>query len=157
VARSAPTDRKNRTYVIDRAAGIGSYSVRAPGGVFWSFPHVNGAMRTMSPGRDPWLITRLFDLSFTRFVALSLIRIVYVLAMVGGVGLLAYIIIDRFMKQDNYLGILLLVTWPVIYLVYLVVIRLICETLIVVFAMAEHLEDIREELKRPDGTRGPQE
>jgi Domain of unknown function (DUF4282) len=107
----------------------------------------------MSSGRDPWLVTRLFDLSFTRFVALSLIRIVYVLAMVGGVALLAYIIIDRFMKQDRYLGILLLVTWPVIYLVYLVVVRLICETLIVVFAMAEHLEDIRENLKRPEDPR----
>ena len=33
---------------------------------------------------DPWLITKLFDLRFSRFVALSLVRIVYVVLMIAG-------------------------------------------------------------------------
>jgi len=41
-------------------------------------------------------------------------------------------------------AILLVLLAPFIYLVYLLVIRLICETLIVVFTVAENLSELRE-------------
>src|SRR5262249_45696496 len=98
----------------------------------------------MTERREPWLITKLFDLSFSRFVALSLVRIVYVLLMIAGLVVLAFAITYLFEigRQDTTVaGLLLLALAPIVYLVYLLVIRLVCEVLIVVFALAEDLQE----------------
>jgi hypothetical protein len=102
----------------------------------------------MQPRRDPWLITRLFDLAFTRFIALSLIRIVYFVLMVAGLVLLALLTYYLFQIGERIAAVLLLVLSPVAYLVYLLVVRLVCETLIVVFAMAEDLGELREAMRQ---------
>jgi hypothetical protein len=104
--------------------------------------------RSMNPRRDPWLITRLFDLSFRRFVALSLARILYVLLMIAGLMLFALLVLYLFQIGEYTGAILVLVFSPVLYFVYLLVIRLVCETLVVVFAMVEHLQEIREDLEQ---------
>jgi hypothetical protein len=98
----------------------------------------------MGPKRNPWLVSRLFDLGFSHFIALSLIRIVYFLFMVAGLVLLAVLIHFQFQIGDQMVAILLVLLAPFIYLVYLLVIRLICETLIVVFTVAENLSELRE-------------
>jgi hypothetical protein len=102
----------------------------------------------MQPRRDPWLITRLFDLGFTRFIALSLIRIVYFVLMIAGLVLFALLTYYQFQIGERIAAVLLLVLGPVIYLVYLLIIRLVCETLIVVFAMAEDLGEMREAMRQ---------
>jgi hypothetical protein len=113
----------------------------------------------MTPRRDPWLIAKLFDLSFSRFVSLSLIRIVYVILMIAGLVLLAFLDLYLFQlgqRETTIAAVLVMVLAPVIYLIYLLVLRLVCETLIVLFAMAEDLDDIREALRPSDkGTAGP--
>jgi hypothetical protein len=98
----------------------------------------------MDPKRNPWLITRLFDLGFSHFIALSLIRIVYVLLMVAGLVLFAVLIYYQFEIGDRTVGFLLILLAPLINLAYLLVIRLVCETLIVVFSVAENLSELRE-------------
>jgi hypothetical protein len=98
----------------------------------------------MGPKQNPWLITRLFDLGFSHFIALSLIRIVYVLLMIAGLVLLAVVIYYQFQIGDPTVAVLLLLLAPLLNLAYLLVIRLVCETLIVVFSVAEHLSDLRE-------------
>jgi Domain of unknown function (DUF4282) len=112
----------------------------------------------MTERRDPWLITRLFDLSFSRFVALSLVRIVYVLLMIAGLVFFAFTITFLFQigrRDTTIAAILLLVLAPIVYLIYLLVIRLICETLIVVFAMAEDLEEMRTTIRELTKTQQP--
>ena len=104
----------------------------------------------MSQPREPWLITKLFDLTFSRFVALSLIRIVYVILMIAGLVVFAFAITYLFQigRQDTTIAaILLLVLTPFVYLVYLLIIRLICESLIVVFAMAEDIDEMRTTIR----------
>ncbi|MFO0969802.1 MAG: DUF4282 domain-containing protein [Gemmataceae bacterium] len=99
---------------------------------------------------DPWLITKLFDLRFSRFVALSLVRIVYVVLMIAGLVAFGFAIAFLFQigKQDTMVAaILLCVLTPPIYLVYLFIVRLICESLIVVFHMAEDISVLRETLE----------
>ena len=111
----------------------------------------------MSERRDPWLITKLFDLSFSRFIALSLVRIAYALLMIAGLVVLAFAITYLFQigRQDTTVAaLLLLLLAPLVYLPYLILVRLICEVLIVVFSMAEHMEDIRVRLA--EGTRTEQ-
>src|SRR5262245_19856091 len=114
----------------------------------------------MTPPRNPWLIARLFDFSFSRFVSLSLIRIVYFVLVVLGLVPLAFGTFLLFQIGQDYpelllLAVLLAVATPFIYLIYLFFIRLVCETLIVLFAMAEHLGEIREALERQAGPPPP--
>jgi hypothetical protein len=114
----------------------------------------------MPPPHNPWLIARLFDFSFSRFVSLALIRIVYfVLAVLGLVPLLFGVFILYQIGQDYpeilLVALLLLVLAPFIYLIYLFFIRLVCETLIVLFAMVEHLDQIREALQASRETQPP--
>src|SRR5262249_27840233 len=111
-------------------------------------PVISGGF-PMTQRRDPWLITKLFDLTFSRFVALSLVRIAYVLLMIAGLAALAFVITYLFQigRQDTTIAaLLLLLLAPIIYLPYLVLLRLICEVLIVVFAMAEDIEELRARL-----------
>ena len=98
----------------------------------------------MDSKRNPWLITRLFDLGFSHFIALSLIRIVYVLLMIAGLVLFSVLIYYQFEIGDRGLAIVMALLAPIAYLAYLLVIRLVCETLIVVFSVAENLSELRE-------------
>jgi hypothetical protein len=105
----------------------------------------------MNSRQDPWLLTRLFDLSFSRFVALSLARIVYVVLMVAGLAGLIFLTVYLFQTGQREMmiaALLVLVLGPPLYFVYLLLIRLLCETLIVVFAMAEYLEQIRANIEQ---------
>ena len=105
----------------------------------------------MSTKRDPWLITRLFDFSFTRFVALSLARIVYAILMVGGLAGYIFLCVYLFQTGQREMmtaAIILTAIGPIVFFLYLLIIRLVCETLIVVFAMVEHLEEMRESLEQ---------
>jgi hypothetical protein len=107
----------------------------------------------MSPQHEPWLIARLFDFSFARFVSLAVVRIVYFLLAVAGLVPLAYGTFILFELSQNFPeallpAILLLLGAPLIYLVYLLLLRVICETLIVLFSIAERLAEIRDALQR---------
>ena len=91
---------------------------------------------------------RLFDLSFSRFIATSLIKLVYVLAMIAGIlGAIAFSV-QCFAKGDPMPGPVSLLVSPLGLLAYLIVVRVYCEFLIVIFAIAEDLEDIRGGIKR---------
>ena len=102
----------------------------------------------MEQRRNPLLIARLFDLTFSHFIALSLVRIVYFLLMIAGLVLLGILTFYLFQVGQKEGAILVLVAGPVFYLVYLLIIRLVCETLIVVFAIAEDLGEMREAFGR---------
>ena len=105
---------------------------------------------------DPWLIARLFDFSFTRFVSLPLVRIVYAILAVAGLAPLLFGAFVLFQMGQDYpeallLAYVLAALTPFIFLIYLFVIRLVCETLIVLFAIAEHMKEVSETLKRQAG------
>jgi hypothetical protein len=102
----------------------------------------------MEQKRDPGLIARLFDLGFTHFIALSLIRIVYVMLMVAGLVVFAILIYYQFQMGEQHAALLMLVLAPFINLAYLFILRLICETLILAFSMAENLSAIRAALEQ---------
>jgi Domain of unknown function (DUF4282) len=101
----------------------------------------------MEPSRQPWLIARLFDFSFERFVASGLIRLVYALLAVVGLAMLAFGVFLLFQVQQPHAAILLLFLAPLIYLAYLLILRLVCETLIVLFSIAEDIEEMRQLLQ----------
>jgi hypothetical protein len=109
--------------------------------------------RAMAEHPESWLIARLFDFSFTRFVSLPLVRIVYAILAVAGLTPLLFGCFVLFQMGQDYPEALLL-AWlltgltPIIFLLYLFLVRLLCETLIVLFAIAEHMKEVSEALKR---------
>lgn len=116
----------------------------------------------MHENRQPWLIARLFDFSFEHFVSLSLIRIVYALLAVGGLVPLAFGVFVLFQIGQSHpeimlLAMLLLLATPLIYLLYLFVIRLICETLIVLFSIAENIRVLNEVARPRPQAQGPED
>ena len=100
---------------------------------------------------------RLFDLSFSRFIATTLIKVVYRVAMLVGAFLSVIAIGSGFALGQPVQGVIALVLAPLGFLVYLIVVRLYCEFFIVVFAMAEDLEDIRKGIERLSTPPGPRE
>ena len=121
------------------------------------------------PNSNPGVIARLFDLSFSRFVALSLVRMFYLLMLILGLLVMCAVIAGEFglfnnptvveqlkgidlppevrQQIDKTQGgpdMIVVISAPFAFLAYLVVVRIICETVTVLFAMAEDMEQIRQ-------------
>lgn len=80
----------------------------------------------------------LFDLSFTRFVTISMIKVIYILAMVmlvlGWLGL----VIAGFASGGFMAGLFMLVLGSIGVVLYLLMIRVGLEVIVVVFRIGEN-------------------
>lgn len=83
----------------------------------------------------------LFDVSFSSFVTSKLIKVVYVLWMILSALLTIGVIVAGFGRSTG-LGILALVLSPVAFFLCLILGRVYCELVIVLFRIAEHVRDI---------------
>ncbi len=83
----------------------------------------------------------LFDFSFSSFVTTKLIKVVYGIQMVIAVLAALGLIVTGFMQGTGY-GIGALVLSPIAFFVYLILARVWCELVIVLFRIAEHTRDI---------------
>jgi Domain of unknown function (DUF4282) len=120
-----------------------------------------GAARTPVPGQPAvsqyvpvtaeqarGFLSSLFDLSFTSFIATKLIKVLYVLAIVGA-GLAAISIAVAGFSQGTATGVLMLIiVAPLAFLAAVIYARVVLEIIIVVFRMAEHLAEIAEQGRR---------
>ena len=82
-------------------------------------------------------IGSLFDLSFTEFVTTRLIKLLFVLAIIGA-GIQTFIILIGSFAGGFASGLLGLIFSPVIFLVMVVLSRVWLELIIVVFRIAEN-------------------
>ena len=93
----------------------------------------------------------LFDFTFSRFIATRLIKLAYAVAMIVGIaGVVAAVVAGLGSGQPGA-GLIALVVGPIVFFMYLIVVRLWCEFFIVIFAMAEDLDDIRKGIQRLSG------
>jgi uncharacterized membrane protein len=90
----------------------------------------------------------LLDLSFTRFVSIELIKIIYVVALalvfVAGISVVVYAFTFGLLE-----GIGALILAPIIIILYILLIRVILEIVIVVFRIAESARVIAENTTQP--------
>ncbi|HOW96383.1 MAG TPA: DUF4282 domain-containing protein [Kiritimatiellia bacterium] len=89
----------------------------------------------------------LFDLSFTEFVTTRLIKVVYVIGIIGAAlaGLQRVYLAFRFSGFGS--GLLSLVVTPILFLVVVLLIRIWCEMIIAVFRIAENTGRLAEAQK----------
>lgn len=79
----------------------------------------------------------LFDFSFTDFIALKLIKLLYILALVG-VGLVALTVLIRGFSEGIGSGILGLILAPIVFIIGAIAARVYMELIIVLFRIAEN-------------------
>ena len=89
----------------------------------------------------------LFDFSFTEFITTKLIKFLYFLGMVVA-GLMAVALIIGGFASHWAMGLLALVLSPLIFLLYVIAVRVWLELVIVVFRIAEHTAEIAKNTAR---------
>jgi uncharacterized membrane protein YgcG len=83
-------------------------------------------------------VLALFDLSFQRFIAPSIAKVVYVLAMIG-IALIYLLFVVRAFDASTGFGVLVLfVIGPLVSLIYLVFIRVFLEALLAQILTAQN-------------------
>jgi hypothetical protein len=94
---------------------------------------------------------RLFDLSFNEFVTTSIIKVLYILAIIGS-AIGALVILGGMFASGSFGGILMgLILAPVIFIVYVIMARVWLEVLIVIFRIAENTAKLAGRNEPPQG------
>ncbi len=94
------------------------------------------------------LLGSLFDFSFTEFITTRVISILFILGViVSGIAALGFII-SGFASSVGT-GILFLILSPIIFLIYVLLARIWCEMVIVIFRIAENTSRLVDQ-NRPD-------
>lgn len=89
-------------------------------------------------------LAALFDLSFTSFIATKLIKVLYVLCILGAAVAALGLAASGF-SQGVAVGLLMLViVAPIVFLLSVIYARVLLEIIIVVFRAAEHLAEMAE-------------
>jgi hypothetical protein len=106
-----------------------------------------------SNGGGP-ILRALFDLSFSRFLSLELVKIMYVVAIILAVIAVIPTIVIAF-DTGFWTGVVSIFVAPFLFLIYIISWRVWLELLIVLFRIAEYAREIAENtsiLGRRDST-----
>ena len=100
---------------------------------------------------DAGFIARIFDFSFKEFVTTKIIKVLFVLGIiVATIGALGFLISS--FATGKFFGILIgLVLAPIIWFVYIVLIRVWLEIIIVLFRIAENTNKLVDLQKKQTG------
>ncbi len=94
---------------------------------------------------DKGFFAKVFDLSFEEFVTGSVIKVLYVIAIIGAV-IYAISAIAMGFKSGVLLGIVALILSPVIFMLVVLIARIYMELIIVIFRIADSVKDISGKL-----------
>ncbi len=85
----------------------------------------------------------LFDFSFSEFITIKLIKILYILGIIFSTIVAIIFIVSGF-NISTGVGIIFLILSPIIFLLYVILIRIWLEIIIVVFKIAENTKKLAE-------------
>ncbi len=92
-------------------------------------------------------LAMLFDMSFTEFVTTRVIRFLFIIGIfLGGVGTLSAI--ARAFHSGFFRGLIVLILSPLLFLLYVLISRIWCEIVMVVFRIAENTSRLVEQGKK---------
>lgn len=92
---------------------------------------------------------RLFDLSFNEFITTSIIKVLYIIAIIGS-AIGALFILGGLFATKTFGGILMgLVLAPIVFILYVILARVWLEVLIVLFRIAENTAKIAGKGEQP--------
>ena len=85
----------------------------------------------------------LFDFSFSEFITVKLIKILYILGIIFSTIVAIIFIVSGF-NISTGVGIIFLILSPIIFLLYVILIRIYLEIIIVIFKIAENTKQLAE-------------
>jgi len=85
----------------------------------------------------------LFDFSFSEFITIKLIKILYILGIIFSTIVAIVFIVSGF-NISTGVGIIFLILSPLIFLLYVILIRIWLEIIIVIFKIAENTKQLAE-------------
>lgn len=88
----------------------------------------------------------LFDTSFTDFVTLKIVKFIFIIGLVF-IGLTTIAIILAGFQRGTNTGLLMLILSPIFFIFMVLIHRIYCELLIVIFKIAEYLKEIKTKIK----------
>ncbi len=91
-------------------------------------------------------ISTLFDLSFSEFVTTRLIKVLFIIGIVGA-GLWDLVFVVGAFKVGFLRGLLMLLLSPIFFLISVLLARIWCELIIVIFRIAENTSRLVEREK----------
>jgi len=92
----------------------------------------------------------LFDFSFTKLVTTKIVKVLYGLA-IAGVVIWTFVFVKMMFDLSSGAGVAaLLIGGPLLFLVGVIAARVILETTIVLFRMAEHVGEIARQVRHVD-------
>ena len=97
-------------------------------------------------GGDSGFLQALFDFTFSQFVTVKLVRVLYVLMLIVGVFAAVAIVVSLF-SQGLLYGIFSILLAPLGFILVMTVTRVWLEMLIVLFRIADHLREIRAKIE----------
>jgi hypothetical protein len=99
-------------------------------------------LRSVSIRKKVDLLRALFSLSFNQWVSLKLVKFLYGLSILSA-GLIAIFFVMMGFKISIWFGIFsLLIGAPLIFLLIVICSRILLETILVIFRMADHITEI---------------
>lgn len=93
--------------------------------------------KDLRAGEKVFNVSALFDLSFSQFVTISIVKLLYLVGIVLA-GLLTLSFIFSSFAMDPLAGVVTLVISPLIFLIMVVLLRIYLELIIVVFRIAQN-------------------
>lgn len=106
---------------------------------------------TARPTQETGFLTSLFDFDFKTLIAGRVVRVVYILAVIGG-GLWALFTLWAGIRIGGGSAVLALITAPLGFLLFTVGTRLYLEVVLVLFKIADHAKAIEAVLTSQSGT-----
>ncbi len=88
----------------------------------------------------------LFDFSFSKFIAIRVFVIIYWVNIILA-GLLAVLAIIGSFNESIGLGVLAIIVAPLLFLGYILLLRVVLEVIAVVFNIGEHVKNIAGQLE----------
>lgn len=88
----------------------------------------------------------LFDSSFTDFITLKIVKFIFIIGLVL-IGLATVAIIFSSFQGSTTTGLFMLILSPVFFIFMVMIHRIYCEILIVIFKVAEYLREIKNKLQ----------
>lgn len=91
-------------------------------------------------------IGMLFDMSFTEFVTTRVIKVLFIIGIIFAIIATITLIVGGF-GNGKVMGILFLILSPLVFLLYVLLIRIWCEIIIVLFRIAENTSRLVDQNK----------
>ncbi|MCX8053074.1 MAG: DUF4282 domain-containing protein [Armatimonadetes bacterium] len=90
--------------------------------------------------QDKGFFSRLFDFSFSEFITMSIVKVLYVLAVIASAVAALFTLVGGLMMLGSEVaqGLLMIILSPIVFILYVICARIWLELIIIIFRIEEN-------------------